>query len=364
MVLLFLFAIIVLINCVYFLLFSKFSLRSKNKEAQKNYIPLSLVVYTKNQALNLKDNIPLWLEQEYPDFEIILINDASFDDSLNVMELFEENNENIKIVNVENNETFWGSKKYALTLGIKKASHQRMIFTGADCKPASNKWLNEMGAHFSSKKQIVLGYGSYFKKKGLLNKLIRFDTLLTAIQYFSFTLFGMPYMGVGRNLAYSSNVYYDNGGFVSHMEIQAGDDDLFINQAATKTNTAICFSKKSFTYSESKSSWKEWISQKKKHITTAKLYQFKHQFLLSFFYISLLLFWVFSIITLSLFDWKIPSVIILFRVVFQYIIMYHAAKKLGEKDLITWFPFLEILLIIFQFTIFIICSLPKSNSWK
>ena len=283
MVLLFLFAFIVLINCVYFLLFSKFSLRSKNKEAQKNYIPLSLVVYTKNQALNLKDNIPLWLEQEYPDFEIILINDASFDDSLNVMELFEENNENIKIVNVENNETFWGSKKYALTLGIKKASHQRMIFTGADCKPASNKWLNEMGAHFSSKKQIVLGYGSYFKKKGLLNKLIRFDTLLTAIQYFSFTLFGMPYMGVGRNLAYSNNVYYDNGGFVSHMEVQAGDDDLFINQAATKTNTAICFSKKSFTYSESKSSWKEWISQKKKHITTTKLYQFKHQFLLSFF---------------------------------------------------------------------------------
>jgi len=364
MVLLFLFAFIVLINCVYFLLFSKFSLRSINKEAQKKYFPLSLVVYTKNQALNLKDNIPLWLEQEYPDFEIILINDASFDDTLNVMELFEENNENIKIVNVENNETFWGSKKYALTLGIKKASHQRMIFTGADCKPASNKWLNEMGAHFSSKKQIVLGYGSYYKKKGLLNKLIRFDTLLTAIQYFSFTLFGMPYMGVGRNLAYSSNVYYDNGGFVSHIEIQAGDDDLFINQIATKTNTAICYSKKSFTYSESKSTWKEWILQKKKYITTAKLYQFKHQFFLSFFYTSLFLFWVFSISTLSLLDWKIPSALILFRMVFQYITMYHAAKKLGEKDLIAWFPFLEILFIIFQFTIFIIYSLSKSNSWK
>ena len=364
MVLLFLFAFIVLINCVYFLLFSKFSLRSINKEAQKKYFPLSLVVYTKNQALNLKDNIPLWLEQEYPDFEIILINDASFDDTLNVMELFEENNENIKIVNVENNETFWGSKKYALTLGIKKASHQRMIFTGADCKPASNKWLNEMGAHFSSKKQIVLGYGSYYKKKGLLNRLIRFDTLLTAIQYFSFTLFGMPYMGVGRNLAYSSNVYYDNGGFVSHIEIQAGDDDLFINQIATKTNTAICYSKKSFTYSESKSTWKEWISQKKKYITTAKLYQFKHQFFLSFFYTSLFLFWVFSISTLSLLDWKIPSALILFRMVFQYITMYHAAKKLGEKDLIAWFPFLEIIFIIFQFTIFIIYSLSKSNSWK
>ena len=362
MVLLFLFAFIVLINCVYFLLFSKFSLRSKNKEAQKNYIPLSLVVYTKNQALNLKDNIPLWLEQEYPDFEIILINDASFDDSLNVMELFEENNENIKIVNVENNETFWGSKKYALTLGIKKASHQRMIFTGADCKPASNKWLNEMGAHFSSKKQIVLGYGSYFKKKGLLNKLIRFDTLLTAIQYFSFALVGIPYMGIGRNLAYSSNVYYDNGGFVSHMEIQPGDDDLFINQVATKTNTAICFTKNSFTYSKSKSTWKEWISQKKKHLTTAKLYRFKHQFLLSFYYISLLLFWIFSVITLSLLDWKIPLAFILFRFMIQYIVMYHAAKKLEQKDLIIWFPFLEIILIIFQFSIFSTYSWSKSNS--
>ena len=364
MVLLYLFAFVVFINCFYFFLFSRFSLRVKDQVQviQENNFPISLVVYAKNEASSLKEHIPLWLKQEYPEFEIILINDASFDDTLNVMELFEENNENIKIVNVENNETFWGSKKYALTLGIKKASHQRMIFTGADCKPASDKWLNEIGSHFSSKKQIVLGYGPYNKEKGLLNKLIRFDTLLTAIQYFSFALVGIPYMGIGRNLAYSSNVYYDNGGFVSHMEIQPGDDDLFINQVATKTNTAICFTKNSFTYSKSKSTWKEWISQKKKHLTTAKLYRFKHQFLLSFYYISLLLFWIFSVITLSLLDWKIPLAFILFRFMIQYIVMYHAAKKLEQKDLIIWFPFLEIILIIFQFSIFSTYSWSKSNS--
>ena len=144
MVLLYLFAFVVLVNCFYFLLFSTFSLRKQRQEILENHFPISLVVYAKNKASNLREHIPLWLNQQYPDFEIILVNDASFDKSLEVMEVFEKNNKTIKIVNVENNEAFWGSKKYALTLGIKKASHQRMIFTSAECKPASSEWLKKL----------------------------------------------------------------------------------------------------------------------------------------------------------------------------------------------------------------------------
>ena len=364
MVLLYLFAFVVLVNCFYFLLFSKFSLRKQRQEILENYFPISIVVYAKNKASNLREHIPLWLNQQYPDFEIILVNDASFDKSLEVMELFEKNNKTIKIVNVENNEAFWGSKKYALTLGIKKASHQRMIFTSAECKPASREWLKEVGGRFSTNKQIVLGFGSYQKKKGLLNKLVRFDALMTAVQYFSYALAGIPFMGVGKNLGYTSKVYYDNGGFVSHMDLQTGDDDLFINQVATKTNTAICDLKKSFTYSEQKLTWKEWILLKKKKVTTRRLYQLKHKILLSFYYVSQILFWTLSIITMSLFDWKIPLIMILFRLLMQYLIIYPAAKKLNEKELIIWLPLMEILLIIFEFTIFINYKSSKSNSWK
>ncbi len=364
MVLLYIFAFVVLINCFYFLLFSKFSFASPSENKNSETYPVSLIVCAKNESGNLKKNIPFWLDQEYPNFEIILINDASYDDSLEVMESFAKNNSNIKIVDVENNEAFWGSKKYALTLGIKKASHQRLIFTDADCKPASKNWLQEMANCFSKEKQLVLGFGTYKKFSGPLNKLIRFETFMTAVQYFSYVKNGIPYMGVGRNLAYTSAIFFDNRGFMSHMDIKSGDDDLFINEVANKTNTAICFSKDSFTISEPKKTWKEWIHQKSRHISTAKHYKKKHKFLLGLHFVSNLLFWLLAIVTLVFLDWKIPLAIIIFRFIFQFIILRKAAIKLEHKDLLIWLPFLELFLILFQFSIFISNSPSKSTSWK
>ena len=364
MVLLYIFALVVLINCSYYFLFSKFAFSPQAPKNKKQNFPVSLIVCAKNETDNLKANIPLWLNQDYPDFELILINDASYDDTLEVMESFEKDNSNIKIVNVENIESFWGSKKYALTLGIKKAQHQRMVFTDADCKPASENWLQEIASNFTVNHQVILGYGAYHKVSGLLNKLIRFETFMTAIQYFSYAKTGIPYMGVGRNLGYTSKVYYDNSGFVSHIKIQSGDDDLFVNQVATKDNTAICYSKESFTYSNPKLSWKEWIKQKKRHISTAKYYKLKHRFLLGSYFIFQVLFWALAVLTLIFIDWKIPLVLIIFRFIIQFLVLNSATKKLNEKDLIFWFPFLELLLIMFQFSIFITNSSSKSSSWK
>jgi glycosyltransferase involved in cell wall biosynthesis len=364
MVLLYLFAFVVLINCCYFLLLSKFSFLPNPQKIKKKNFPVSVIIYAKNEADNLKEYIPLWLNQKYSDYEIILINDASYDNTLEVLESFEKENSNIKIVNVENIETFWGSKKYALTLGIKKAKHQRMVFSDADCKPASPYWLQKMAENFTVNKQVILGYGAYNKISGLLNKLIRFETFMTALQYFSYAKAGFPYMGVGRNLGYTSKIYYDNSGFFSHIKIQSGDDDLFINQVVTKNNTAICYAKNSFTYSKPKLSFKKWIKQKKQRISTTKYYKLNHRILLESYFIFQMLFWLLSLLAFIFLDWKIPLALITFRLLIQFIVLYKAMKKLDEKDLIYWFPFLEIILIIFQCSIFISNSLPKTASWK
>ncbi len=364
MVLLYLFALVVLINCSFYLLFSRFSFSISSDKKNPEYFPVSLIICAKNEAENLKTHIPYWLKQEYPDFEIILINDASSDNSLEIMESFAKKHSSIKIVDVENNEAFWGSKKYALTLGIKKAINERMIFTDADCKPVSVLWLQEMAANFSKQKQLILGFGGYQRKAGLLNKLIRYETLLTALQYFSYAKVGIPYMGVGRNLGYTKKLFYEHNGFMSHMKIPSGDDDLFVNQAATKNNTAICFTKESFTYSIPKESWKDWILQKKRHLTTAKYYQFKHQLLLSIYAVSQLLFWALAITSLILLNWKLPIAIITFRFILQFIIIGKAASKLNQKDLIFLIPFWEFFLIFIQLSIFISNTISKPNSWK
>lgn len=364
MILLYLFAVVVLINCGYFLLFSKFSFLQPEPRKTTDIFPVSVIICAKNEAENLKKNIPLWLAQDYPNFELILINDSSSDDTLEVMESFAKEHPQIHTVDVENNEAFWANKKYALTLGIKRAINQRMLFTDADCHPATDQWIAEMARHFSTEKQIILGYGGYEKKPGLLNALIRFETVMTAVQYFSYALAGMPYMGVGRNLGYTSTLYYENKGFTSHMQVRSGDDDLFVNQAANATNTALSIAPESFTYSTPKTQWSKWILQKRRHITTASYYKKKHQYLLSLYYIGNILFWVLAVLTLVFLDWKIPFTLILFRLLMQYIFVGAAAKNLKENRLIPYLPFLEVLMVFMQLIIFISNRISKPTQWK
>jgi glycosyltransferase involved in cell wall biosynthesis len=364
MFLLWAFGIVVSINCCYYLLFTRFSFLKRQIEKQAPVYPISLLICAKNEAENLKNNIPLWLNQDYANLEIILINDASYDETLDVMGKFAKEDSRIKIVNVKNNEAFWGNKKYALTLGIKKAKNKRLLFTDADCRPASNLWLKTMASNFSEQKQLILGYGAYSKTSGLLNTLIRYETLLTAIQYFSYAKAGLPYMGVGRNLAYTSQLFYDNNGFISHMKVPSGDDDLFVNEVATRRNTAICFEKEGFTYSDPKLTWQAWLIQKKRHMSTAKYYKPKHKILLGSFYICNVIFWILAFLSISLLDWKIPAALIAFRFIFELLVVGKAALKLNEKKLIPFIPLLEIFLVVVQMSIFISNSFSKPKRWK
>ena len=365
-ILLYAFIAVTSIQLIYFLLvFSRFSFAKKNKYIENNF-PVSVLICAKNEAENLKEFLPSIAKQQYSNFEIVLINDASSDDTLEVMESFKEKHSNIKIVNVENNEAFWGSKKYALTLGIKASSNDYLLLTDADCTPKSDQWISSMSADFSEKKTFVLGYGAYKKKKySILNALIRFETLLTAIQYFSYAKVGNPYMGVGRNLAYHKTEFFNVNGFMSHMKIRSGDDDLFINQVATKKNTSIEFSEESHTLSNPSQTFSEWFKQKRRHVSTANYYKGKDQFFLGLFYLSQILFWTLFIILISfLFKWELVLIIFGTRILVQYLVYGFSAKKLKEQDLILVIPFLEVFLILFQLTIFITNRFLKPNHWK
>tara|TARA_R100001369_G_scaffold21881_3_gene39717 strand:+ start:24173 stop:25273 length:1101 start_codon:yes stop_codon:yes gene_type:complete len=359
-----LFLLISLINILYFIGYFSFA---SAKESKSTFTPpISVIICAKNEAENLKKCIPAILEQDYPEFEIILVNDASTDETLEVMEEFQKLDPRIKLVNVQNIEAFWGKKKYALTLGIKKASHSYLLFTDADCEPATNLWIAEMASNFENDKSIVLGYGGYHKKKGsFINKAIRYETFLTAIQYFSYAKWGSPYMGVGRNLAYTSQEFYNQNGYATHLHIRSGDDDLFVNQAATPDNTAITFNRSGITRSIPKETFNKWVFQKRRHISTAKYYKKKHKFLLASFYITQIAFWILLIGLLFLnIYWPLVLGILALRLIIQSIVFYKSAKKLDEMDLLWVFPFLEVFLIFTQLGIFSLNIFSKPASWK
>jgi glycosyltransferase involved in cell wall biosynthesis len=360
------FIAVVSIQVTYYLSFL-FSFAVKRAETRiKKDIPLSVIICAKNEAENLKKNLPLVLGQDYLNFEVVLINDSSSDDSLDVMKKFAEKHNNIKLVDVKNNETFWGNKKYALTLGIKASKHDFLIFSDADCIPHSNKWLSHISSNFSNDKSIVLGYGAYAKKGySLLNKLIRFETVMTALQYFSYAHLGNPYMGVGRNMAYRKELFFNNSGFNDHMNIRSGDDDLFINKIANGKNTATSFTKESFTISEPKTSFKDWILQKRRHVSTAKFYKPLHKFLLGLFYSSQLLFWIIGILLFVLaYPWEWLLGLVALRFIIQLLCFGLTAKKFNETDLVYLAPILEFFLILTQLSIFIANLISKPKHWK
>ncbi|WP_369753238.1 glycosyltransferase [Flavobacterium sp. WC2409] len=363
---LYFFIVIVAIQLSYYLgVFGKFAFAKAQKITPKR-IPISVIVCAKNEEEHVAKFIPLLAEQNYPDFEIVLIDDASSDGTLELFEAFEKEYSNIRLVKVENNEAFWGNKKYALTLGIKAAKKDYLLFTDADCYPTSKEWITAMSSQFTMQKTIVLGYGGYEKiTNSLLNKIIRFETLLTAIQYFSWAKIGHPYMGVGRNLAYKKEEFFNVNGFINHIQVRSGDDDLFINEAATSKNTTIAYTPESFTYSKPKTSYKDWLIQKRRHIATASHYKKIDQLQLGAFYCSQLLFIILPIILLSFqFQCILVLALLFIRYLCAWIVVGFSAGKLKEKDLKYWFPVVEILLIFTQINIFISNIVSKPVNWK
>lgn len=359
------FLFVVVIQLFFYLfLFGKFSF-TQFKNTKKTNIPVSVIIAARNEFENLKKNLPSILDQNYPNFEVVVVNDASTDESNIILESFQNRYKHLKVINLEDTSSYSGNKKYAISKGIEFASSNYLLFTDADCRPVSKNWISEMTGHLSDKKEIVLGYGDYQKiDNSFLNKLIRYETLLTAIQYFSYAKIGIAYMGVGRNLAYKKDLFQKNSGFENHKHIKSGDDDLLINQISTSSNTEICFTQESFTISTPKTSFTDWILQKRRHISTATFYKPIHQILLGLFFLSQFLFWCLAIILLVFsFKWQLVTILIAIRLISQYIAIRNSATKLDKKDIVLFTPILDFSLVFIQIGLFIINLFYKPKHW-
>lgn len=348
----------------YWILFGRFVFSKPLAGSGKPY-PVSVVLSAKNEYNSLKKNLPLILNQDYPAFEVVVVNDVSDDETIFLLEDLSRENDHLKIVTITQDLNFFKGKKFPLSLGIKSASHEHLLLTDADCTPAGKNWISMMVSGFSDEKEVVLGYGKYNETKGFLNTIIRYETAFTALQYFSLTLWGLPYMGVGRNLAYRKKLFIENKGFVSHYKVSSGDDDLFINKVANKKNTFIQYSPESFTLSEPKTTYRNWWNQKRRHLTTGKYYKFKHKIILGGYSLSYSLFLSLFIVLLAV-NFSPQIVLILFagRLFSQLIVTHITFKKLQEKKLLLISPLIELIITLIYPAMVSINLVYKESKWK
>ncbi|MDB4918104.1 MAG: transrane glycosyltransferase [Mucilaginibacter sp.] len=328
-------------------------------------VPISVIISARNEANNLRENLPAILEQNYPDFEVVVINDCSYDSSDEVLEELSKIYPRLKVVTITEHDRFKTGKKFALTLGIKAAKNEHLLFTDADCMPASYNWITYMAANFNGSIQIVLGYSPYKKTRNFLNPFIRFETIKTAINYLSAAVNGDAYMGIGRNLAYTKTLFFNAKGFAAHMHILSGDDDLFVNQNATPDNTAIEINAGAFTYSDAKTTLVSLFRQKKRHFGVGKLYKKRHRRMLSIDAVSGFLFYI--LLTLGIvfnFEPLLALGLFMFRLIFQLVIYSKLFKRLDSKDLLWYLPFFDAVYYIYLNTFGLIGTFIKTTQWK
>jgi len=337
----------------------------QNDKSSHDPLPISIVISAHDELENLKELIPILTSQQYSQYEIIVVEDRSNDDTYDFLLTETKQNSKVRIVKVDSLPSGVNGKKYALTLGIKAAKYDNILFTDADCRPNSPLWLEEMQKGFQEGKEIVLGFSPYIRKRGLLNLFIRFETIYSAIQYLSLALVGLPYMGVGRNLAYKRSLFLKNKGFNNHIRVMGGDDDLFVNENANKKNVTIVINPDAKVYSLPKTTWKEWYTQKKRHLSVGKRYKFKFKFILGLLAFLQIFFWIFFILAIILTPYKIITLGLFFAKALVMVIVYLIIlKKLDEKLPLGLLPFLDFIYSFYFVTIGASALFSKKNRWK
>ena len=300
--------------------------------------PLSVVICARNESENLRRNLPAILKQDYPDFEVIVINDGSTDESEDLLSELEEEYPNLYHSFTPDSARYISRKKLALTLGIKASKYDWLVFTEADCTPVSDKWLRRIARNFTPSTDLVLGYSGYERGKGWLHKRVSFDSLFTSLRYLGFALAGKPYMGIGRNLAYRKELFFKVKGFSTHLNMQRGEDDLFINQIANENNTRVETSPDSVIRMQPVERYKDWKEEKVSYMATARFYKGSQRWLLGLetatrllFYVACLSGIVFGILS---FHWLAAGLVLLLWIVrysAQAYVINKTANEMGDN---------------------------------
>ena len=308
--------------------------------------PVSIVICARNAYEYLAELIPVLMTQDYPDFEIVVVNDCSDDETEEYLKEFTRHETIVKPVQMKQHLNFFNGKKFPLSMGIKSAKNDLIVLTECNCMPTNDQWLRSVVNRYKGNTEIVIGYSPFVQQKGFFDKLIRFDALQHGLLYLSAALSGHPFMGISKNLSYRKELFFRNNGFISHYTTSVGDDDLFINKVANKKNTEVLIDAENPILTTPTSSFRFWTQQKSSRYSTISKYNLKSRILLSLFYASQLLFYVSFIALLCLKPaftianstvFYIPILVFLFLLRFgsQFLIYLNASKRLGEKGLLS-----------------------------
>ncbi|HLO70112.1 MAG TPA: glycosyltransferase [Flavipsychrobacter sp.] len=347
-----------------------FSLPDEDDTSITDPQPVTIIICAKNEADNLRNNLPAIMAQRYSNasgismYRVIVVNDASDDDTAGVLEGFKAVYDNLSIIHISPQEirTLPG-KKYALSKALATTETEYLLLTDADCTPASDSWLMQMVAPLHKGKELVAGFGAYIANNSMLNAFIRWETLHTFIQYAGYTLSGRPYMAVGRNLACTKAALLKAQQSANWAQLPSGDDDLLVNAVADGRNMAIVVTPSSITTSQAKATWEDWLLQKQRHVSTGKYYKTTTKLLLGLYALTHSLVWLSFLMLLLTSMWQLALGVMSVRLVINIIIQQRASRLTGQQHNIFLFILADIGWMIYNFVLSPYILLKNKQRW-
>ncbi|MFY0652422.1 MAG: glycosyltransferase [Cyclobacteriaceae bacterium] len=360
------FVVAISTQSIFWLLFVFTLSRHKNKKSiAMEGRGISVMICAYNELENLKILLPKLYNQDYDEFEVIIVNDRSSDGSYDFLLEEKKTHAHLKTVDIDRAPDHIDAKKYAITLGIKAAKFDHLLFTDADCYPESKKWISSMAKSFGEKTKFVLGYSQFKQEKGFVNSFSRFETQHTGMLYCTLAKLGRPYMGVGRNMAYTKEMFLENKGFNQYQKVTGGDDDLLVNEHAKGINTEVCIGQSTLVWSYSKKTFLEYFNQKRRHISVSKYYKFLDKFILGMYSLSHLLFWIaFVILAATKYFPELIFGLFACRLLLNTLIVHTTSKKFGERIVVWHVPIMDFIYNIYLMIMGLASLSTKKVTWK
>jgi glycosyltransferase involved in cell wall biosynthesis len=320
-----------LIQLYYYLfIFRKVGSKRRTQATEHTGEPVSVIICVKDDSINLSKILPLLLQQNYPEYEVIVVNDNSSDDSEEILKLAQNQYPHLQIRNLVAHKSVHG-KSVVLGVGIKAAKYNRIVVTDVACLPSTD-WLKSVSTGFDS--EIVMGYTRYIA----VGKFVRIANYYESLFQLGYALNRRPYTASGENDSFRKELFFAKG-FNPLLRKPEKVEQVFFNSVMNKTNTSVVLLPDAIVASEKHLSVGNWCLECSLNLFSKRLFRRGARHVKSPEMISKTLFYISCIVAIIMSINETPLLasivgVFLLRLIIQIFVFVSTQKRLGEKRLL------------------------------